>query len=789
MRKQFSISLLLLCAIFSNLSAQHVIGFFPNWRNAGDENLIQYDKITDIIYCFIQPNAQGQFPALNAWPQSDQTKFNNIKTKAAQNGVRVRISSGGAGSSGLYSPIAANATYRNNFASTVADFIVANNIDGFDVDWEFPSNSERGNMDLLLSAFRTAFNAKTANGYRYIYLGVDVGGEQAHTNYFANTFAQYVDEVNIMAYDLAGGFSTVALAQTSFNVWKNYLPSNQTSKLVLGIPFYNNTGWSMYSTIASPYSTNAANAYNGNIAGSDGSVYNARPAIESKVDYVMQNGGSGIMIWELSQDILDPNYYQYSLLNAIDLAMQPYLGPTCAEPNLGADKTLCGVQGGITLNSNLSSQPYRTFSWYKDGSSTPGSGTTLSVSTAGTYVVMVDSSGACSNTDTIVVSATLPNVNLGSSVNLCAASSATLDAGVSGNGITYQWSKNSVNINGATAQTYAATSAGTYSVTVSASGCADKSGSVTVTSSLLNVNNDTICVAGDQATLTVSSVGGPFKWYDAASNGTLLYTGATYAANYNSNTTLYVQDGAGVGGTVGGTGSFGTAQWQNPQNFVPMTFTTSVAGMTITSADFYIPAWAKANNFVVSIKSGNTVIGSSAPITYDNSSNGSNYKVTVSLNIVLTNAGTYTLGFSSSTSDGSNAVNKGTASYPLTEGSNSISFTAGDYVFNNIQFVAGSTCVRTPVTVTIDANNVKCLSTSTEDLTLQLSVFPNPSNDGKFIIAGAQIQKVEVYNLVGEQVLISSNNQIDLSGFTAGMYMLKVLNSQGVISSATVIKQ
>jgi hypothetical protein len=503
----------------------------------------------------------------------------------------------------------------------------------------------------------------------------------------------------------------------------------------------------------------------------------------------MQNGGSGIMIWELSQDILDPNYYQYSLLNAIDLAMQPYLGPTCAEPNLGADKTLCGVQGGITLNSNLSSQPYRTFSWYKDGSSTPGSGTTLSVSTAGTYVVMVDSSGACSNTDTIVVSATLPNVNLGSSVNLCAASSATLDAGVSGNGITYQWSKNSVNINGATAQTYAATSAGTYSVTVSASGCADKSGSVTVTSSLLNVNNDTICVAGDQATLTVSSVGGPFKWYDAASNGTLLYTGATYAANYNSNTTLYVQDGAGVGGTVGGTGSFGTAQWQNPQNFVPMTFTTSVAGMTITSADFYIPAWAKANNFVVSIKSGNTVIGSSAPITYDNSSNGSNYKVTVSLNIVLTNAGTYTLGFSSSTSDGSNAVNKGTASYPLTEGSNSISFTAGDYVFNNIQFVAGSTCVRTPVTVTIDANNVKCLSTSTEDLTLQLSVFPNPSNDGKFIIAGAQIQKVEVYNLVGEQVLISSNNQIDLSGFTAGMYMLKVLNSQGVISSATVIKQ
>ncbi|MFM7021734.1 MAG: glycosyl hydrolase family 18 protein [Flavobacteriales bacterium] len=788
MKKQLTLIAILLCLSFPGLFAQKVIGFFPNWRNAGDENKLQYDKITDIIFCFVQPNSSGQFPALSSWSVSDQTKFNNIKIKAAQNGVRVRISSGGAGSASLYSPIAANATYRQNFATSIADFIVANNIDGFDVDWEFPATNEKGNMDLLLSAFRTAFDAKQQAGYRHIYLGVDVGGEQAHTAYFTNTFAQYVDEVNIMAYDLAGGFSTVALAKTSFDVWKTYLGSGAASKLILGVPFYDASGWNMYSGLASPYSTNAANAYNGTLTGSDGSTYNAAPAIKSKVDYTMQNGGGGIMIWELSQDILDATYYQYSLLSAIDVALQPYQGPSCSKPSLGSDKTLCGVQGSITLNSNLSTQSYRTFTWTKDGGSSIGSGATLSVSAAGTYVVKVDSAGACNATDTIIVSATLPTVNLGNDINLCSASSATLNAGVSGSGITYQWAKDGSNINGASNQTLVISQAGTYSVTVSASGCSAKNDQIIVSSSLLNITHDTICTAGATGTLTVNSVGGPYKWYSASTNGTLLHTGATYATTYNSNTTVYVQDGAGVSGTVGGTGNFGSAQWHDPQNFTPMTFTTAVNGLTLTSVDFYIPAWAKANNFVISVKNGGTTVGSSSPITYDNAAS-SDHKVTVSLNITLSNAGSYTIGFSSSTTDGSNAVNKGTVTYPISDGSSSISFTAGDFVFNNIQFVAGSTCVRTPATVTIDANNAECLQTGVEDFTpSKTTVYPNPFTSS-FTISNNSFSSVEIYNLLGESVLNGKTSTVDASHLQAGTYLVKVLSADGKQDAVLVTKE
>lgn len=527
--------------------AQHVIGFFPNWRNAGEENLIQYDKITDIIYCFIQPNSTGQFPAFNTWPSSDQTKFNNIKTKAKAKGVKVRISSGGAGSAFMYSPLAANATYRTNFASTVADFIVANDIDGFDVDWEFPASNETGNLDLLLQAFRSAFEAKQTAGYRKIHLGIDVGGEMGHTAYFSKNFVNFVDEVNIMAYDLAGGFAKTSLAKTSFDIWKTYLGAVNASKLVLGIPFYT-SGQGLYSGLAHPYSTGAANAYNGTLSGSDGTSYNAAPSIKDKIDYTMQNGGGGVMIWELSQDILDANYYQYSLLSAIHVALKPYTGPSCAKPVMGGNKSLCGTAGTINLSSGLSIQNYRTFTWYKNGQVIGGNSASIAVNSAGTYTVKVDSSGVCNSKDSVVITATIGTVDLGSTMSLCSPTTKTLDAGITGTGIQYQWSKDGTTLPEETNQTYMVRRPGAYKVIVNASGCTSVNGTVTITSTLPEVADQTNCNAGP-VTFTVNNPGADnFEWYDAATGGTLLNTGTTYSTTINTNQTYYVvKKGALVG--------------------------------------------------------------------------------------------------------------------------------------------------------------------------------------------------------------------------------------------------
>lgn len=541
------ITVLGLIMLSLSVQSQHVIGFFPNWRNAGDENNIQYDKITDIIYCFIQPNSTGTFPTFSSWPSGDQTKFNNIKLKAKAKGVKIRVSSGGAGSASLYSPIAANATYRNNFATSVADFIVANDIDGFDIDWEFPATNETGNLDLLVQAFKTAFDAKQTAGYRKIYLGIDVGGELGHTAYFSKNFVNYVDEVNIMAYDLAGGFSTTALTKTAFDVWKTYLGAANASKLVVGIPFYT-PGWLMYNQLANPYSTNAANAYNGTLSGSNGSTYNAAPCIKEKIDYVMQNGGSGVMIWELSQDILDPSYYQYSLLSAINIALTPYMGPTCSKPILGGNKSLCGTGGSITQVSGLTSQSYRTFTWYKNNVVTGGNTSSLTITTPGTYKVKVDSAGACNTKDSIVISSTIGTVNLGSTVSLCSPSIHMLDAGLQGTGLNYQWYKDGNILLDEINKTYKVRRGGLYKVEVSASGCSTVNGSVNITSTLPNIDDVKRCGTGPVTLSVINPGSDDFEWYDAITGGNLLHTGTSYSPTVSSTKSYFVvKKGAVIG--------------------------------------------------------------------------------------------------------------------------------------------------------------------------------------------------------------------------------------------------
>lgn len=147
----------------------------------------------------------------------------------------------------------------------------------------------------------------------------------------------------------------------------------------------------------------------------------------------------------------------------------------CNSPNLGADVSLCGI-GSVTLNAQLPSSG-RTFSWQRNGTTIAGTSNTLTVSTAGTYKVIADSAG-CITTDEIVVSAEIPNVNLGDDKVL--SGSITLDAGVSGSGLAYTWKRNGVQLS-QTTKTITVSDEGTYSVTVSGSGCTSKSDEVVIT--------------------------------------------------------------------------------------------------------------------------------------------------------------------------------------------------------------------------------------------------------------------------------------------------------------------
>lgn len=148
----------------------------------------------------------------------------------------------------------------------------------------------------------------------------------------------------------------------------------------------------------------------------------------------------------------------------------------CSSPSLGNDMSLCGTTQ-VTLNANLSATG-RIFSWTRNGTAITGTSPTLIATQAGTYEVSADSSG-CVTKDQIVVSATIPAVNLGADKSYT-GTAILLNTGVSGSSLTFAWSKDGTTINGASSSTYSVTATGTYSVTVSGTSCTSQSDAVVI---------------------------------------------------------------------------------------------------------------------------------------------------------------------------------------------------------------------------------------------------------------------------------------------------------------------
>jgi chitodextrinase len=282
----FLISSLLASAQFK------VIGYMPSW--AGDVNAVQYSKLTHINYAFLLPNADGSLQAID-----NSSKLSSLVSLAHANGVKVMISVGGwnDGNDNGFETLAGNTTYRTNFVNNISSFVSQYNLDGADIDWEYPdAGTSANNYVSLMTALATKLHGQ---GKLLTAAVVGTGGESILSSVFAQ-----VDFLNLMAYDYNNyDHSTYTYASQSISYWKGRgLPANKT---VLGVPFYGRPSWESYAALiargASPY----ADTYSG-------VGYNGITTIKSKTDLAYDQAG-GIMMWELSQDAVGT----YSLLSAI----------------------------------------------------------------------------------------------------------------------------------------------------------------------------------------------------------------------------------------------------------------------------------------------------------------------------------------------------------------------------------------------------------------------------------------------------------------------------------------
>ncbi|MGD0631896.1 MAG: glycoside hydrolase family 18 protein, partial [Terracidiphilus sp.] len=143
---------------------------------------------------------------------SDEQNFTYLTGLRKQNpSFTVLVSVGGWLWSGNFSDVALTAESRNVFIESAMDFIRRYDLDGLDVDWEYPGMAGSGhrfrsddgrNFTLLLKEMRRRFDRETVKNHRRLYLTIAAG---AGDDYLAHTemkkVAEYVDTVNLMAYD------------------------------------------------------------------------------------------------------------------------------------------------------------------------------------------------------------------------------------------------------------------------------------------------------------------------------------------------------------------------------------------------------------------------------------------------------------------------------------------------------------------------------------------------------------------------------------------------------------
>jgi len=177
--------------------------------------------------------------------------------------LTVLVSVGGWLWSTNFSDVSLTAASRGLFIHSVMEFLNRYDLDGLDIDWEYPGMVGSGhpfrpqdghNFTLLLAELRKRFDAQTAKTHRRLYLTIAAG---ASSDFLQHTemrkVQKYVDTVNLMAYDyvepgsdpLTGNHAPLFTDPADVRNYSGDASVRQfekagvpAEKIVLGVPFY-----------------------------------------------------------------------------------------------------------------------------------------------------------------------------------------------------------------------------------------------------------------------------------------------------------------------------------------------------------------------------------------------------------------------------------------------------------------------------------------------------------------------------------------------------------------------
>ncbi len=335
---------------------QHVIiGYVGGYRGIIDTSMVNAKKLTHINYAFV--NVKDN----RAWLtnlKTDTINFKNLlKLKKVNPDLKVIISIGGWAWSKNFSDAVLTDTSRAAFAASAVDIVRKYNLDGVDIDWEYPDNIGDGNVfraadkqdyTLMFKELRKELDKLQREIGRKMFLTAAVGGFKRFTQHTEmDKVAKYLNYVNLMTYDYFQDSLGIAVHHTNLYASKKYntldyaakavddfmaagVPAN---KLVMGVAFYGRSSKVTDTTYAGLglktdgkmrgggftflrdslinnstkgfkyYRDNDADApYLFNPVTKQFISYDDEWSIKNKCDYIAKKGMAGIMFWEYSDD-------------------------------------------------------------------------------------------------------------------------------------------------------------------------------------------------------------------------------------------------------------------------------------------------------------------------------------------------------------------------------------------------------------------------------------------------------------------------------------------------------
>jgi chitinase len=236
---------------------------FPN------DNLIQpgdvaAQKLTRINYAFANL-VEGRIANGSAYDDKNLAAL--VALKQQNPSLTVLVSAGGWLWSAGFSDIALTRERRATFIASVADYVTRNQLDGLDIDWEFPGlpgstnnfrPEDKQTYTLLLKELRKSFNHLEKKLRRPLYLTVAAGASSDFLDHTEMKKVQkYLDTVNLMAYDYYEGSDPIAghhaplytnpadpkKISADRSVHEFEQAGVPAAKIVLGVPFYSHA-WS-----------------------------------------------------------------------------------------------------------------------------------------------------------------------------------------------------------------------------------------------------------------------------------------------------------------------------------------------------------------------------------------------------------------------------------------------------------------------------------------------------------------------------------------------------------------